>query len=154
MLYLIEKGVLTTPTLYISYFLKKNRIEYYDRLGEVRRNGNYEQWVKFFLQAIYESAEDATITIDKLTALHDKNIMAIGGMGRAAKTAMRLFAYLEENPIIEIQKTSAALDITFKTISDSVRRLCEMGILKLSSGDQRNRTFAYTVYLDILREGT
>ena len=153
-LYLMEKGVLTTPVLYISYFLKKNRIEYYDRLSEVRRNGNYEQWVKFFLQAIYESAEDAILTIDKLTALHDKNIKAIEGIGRAAKTAKRLFFYLEGNPIIEIQKTSTALGITFKTISDSVRRLSEMGILKQSSGDLRNRTFSYADYLDILREGT
>jgi Fic family protein len=153
-LYLMEKGVLSTPALYISYFLKKNRIEYYDRLSEVRRNGNYEQWVKFFLQAIYESAKDAALTTDKLTALHDKNIAVIERMGRAAKTALRLFAYLEESPIIEIQKTSSALGISFKTISDSVKRLCEMGILKQSSGDQRNRTFSYTAYLDILREGT
>lgn len=153
-LYLMEKGALTTPALYISYFLKKNRIEYYDRMSEVRRGGNYEQWVKFFLRAIYESAEDATLTIDKLTALHDKNITAIGEMGRAAKTALRLFSYLEENPIIEIQKTANALDITFKTIADSVRRLCEMGILTQNSGEQRNRTFSYAAYLDILREGT
>lgn len=153
-LYLMDKGVLTTPALYISYFLKKNRIEYYDRMSEVRRNGKYEQWIKFFLQAIYESAEDATDTIDKLTALHDKNIAAISGMGRASKTALRLFAYLEENPIIEIQKTAAALDTTFKTVSDSVRRLCEMGILTQNSGEQRNRTFSYAAYLDILREGT
>jgi len=153
-LYLMEKGVLTTPALYISYFLKKNRIEYYDRLSEVRRNGNYEQWVKFFLQAIYESAEDAILTIDKLTVLHNKNIESIEGMGRAAKTALRLFSYLEENPIIEIQKTADALGTTFKTISDSVRHLCEMGILAQSSGDQRNRTFSYSAYLDILREGT
>ena len=153
-LYLMEKEVLTTLALYISYFLKKNRIEYYDRMSEVRRNGNYEQWIKFFLQAIYESAEDATITIDKLTALHDRNSTAISGMGRAAKTALRLFLYLEENPINDIQKTATALDTTFKTISDSVRRLCEMGILIQNSGEQRNRTFSYAAYLDILREGT
>jgi len=153
-LYLMDKGVLTTPALYISYFLKKNRIEYYDRMSEVRRNGNYEQWIKFFLQAIYESAEDATDTIDKLMVLHDKNIAAVSGMGRASKTALRLFAYLEGNPIIEIQKTAAALDTTFKTVSDSVRRLCEMGILTQNSGEQRNRTFSYAAYLDILREGT
>jgi len=153
-LYLMEKEVLTTPVLYISYFLKKNRIEYYDRMSEVRRNGNYEQWIKFFLQAIYESAEDAIATIDKLTALHERNIAAISGMGRAAKTALRLFSYLEENPIIEIQKTAAALDTTFKTISDSVRRLCEMNILTQNSGEQRNRTFSYADYIDILREGT
>jgi len=153
-LYLLEKKVLTTPALYISYFLKKNRVEYYDRLSEVRRNGNYEQWVKFFLQAMYESAEDATITIDKLTALHDKNVAAIEAMGRAAKTARRLFFYLEKHPIIEIKKTAAALHATFKTISDSVRRLCEIGILKQTSGDQRNRIFSYADYLEILRKGT
>ncbi|MDR0491044.1 MAG: Fic family protein [Oscillospiraceae bacterium] len=153
-LYLMEKGVLATPALYTSYFLKRNRIEYYDRLSEVRRNGNYEQWVKFFLQAIYESAEDATLAIDKLTVLHDKSIASIESMGRAAKTARRLFFYLEENPIVEIQKTADALRTTFKTISDSVRRLCEAGILTQSSGDHRNRTFSYAAYLDILREGT
>ncbi len=153
-LFLMEKGMLTTPALYISYFLKKNRIEYYDRMSEVRRNGNYEQWVKFFLQAIYESAEDATLTIDKLTALHDKNITFINTMGRATKTAIRLFAYLEENPIIEIQKTADALGITFKTISDSIKRLCELGILVQNSGERRNRTFSYAAYIDILREGT
>ena len=153
-LYLIEKGVLTKPVLYISYFLKKNRIEYYDRLSEVRRNGNYEQWVKFFLRAVCESAEDAIITIDSLIALRNRNIIAIEGLGRATGTAMRLFSYLEENPIIDIRKTSAALGITFKTINDSVRRLYELGILKQHSGDQRNRTFSYHEYLDILREGT
>ena len=120
----------------------------------MRRNGNFEQWVKFFLQAIYESAEDATVTIDKLTALHDKNIEVIKSMGRASKTALCLFSYLEESPIIEIKKTSSALGISFKTISDSVKRLCELDILRQSSGDQRNRTFSYTAYLDILREGT
>ena len=59
-LFLIEKKALKTPALYISYFLKKNRIEYYDRMSEVRNKDNYEQWVRFFLQAVKESAEDAT----------------------------------------------------------------------------------------------
>jgi Fic family protein len=54
-LLLMEQKALSDPTLYISYFLKKNRIEYYDRMTEVRNKGNYEQWVKFFLQAILES---------------------------------------------------------------------------------------------------
>jgi Fic family protein len=153
-LFLIEKKVLTTPALYISYFLKKNRIEYYDRLTEVRRNGNYEQWVKFFLQSIYESAEDATTTIDKLTALHDKTTNIVMGFGRSAKTALKLFAYLERSPIIEIQKTADALNLTFKTVSDSIVRMCDAGILIQSAGDRRNRTFAYEAYLEILREGT
>ena len=153
-LYLMEKGVLTTPALYISYFLKRNRVEYYDRLSEVRNKGNYEQWIKFFLSAIYESAEDATQTIDKLTALHNKNIMAIEGMGRGAKTALRIFTYLETNPIIDIQKTATALGIAFNTVSSAVVRLSQAGILTQSSDASRNRTFAYSDYLEILRGGT
>ena len=153
-LFLMEKGLLATPVLYISYFLKKNRIEYYDRLTEVRNKGNYEQWVKFFLQAVLESAEDAAVTIDKLTALHDKNTAAITNMGRASKNALQLLTYLEANPIIEITKTARALDMSFNTVSAAIKRLCDAGILVQSSGEQRNRVFSYEEYLNLLREGT
>ncbi len=153
-LFLMEKKVLTTPALYISYFLKKNRVEYYDRMTEVRSSGNYEQWVKFFLQALIESAEDACSTIDELTALHDKNVGVIARMGRASKNAMMLFDYLEKNPIIEIGKTSEALGITFNTVSGAVKRLTDIGILKQNKNVSRNRTFAYEEYLAILRKGT
>lgn len=153
-LFLMEKKVLTTPALYISYFLKKNRVEYYDRMTEVREKGNYEQWIKFFLQAIMESAEDATNTIDELIALHDANVDVISKMGRSAKNAMLVFNYLETHPIIEIRKTAEALDVAFNTVSSAVSRLVDAGILVQTSKVSRNRTFAYEAYLDILRKGT
>ena len=65
-LFLMEKKRLNTPALYISYYLKNNRIEYFDRMSEVRNKNNYEQWIKFFLRAIKESSEDAVETINKL----------------------------------------------------------------------------------------
>lgn len=153
-LFLMEKKVLSTPALYISYFLKKNRVEYYDRMTEVRAKGNYEQWVTFFLRALLESAEDATATIDELIALHDKNAAVISGMGRAAKNAMLVFEYLEANPIIEIRKTAEALSISFNTASSAIKRLTDAGILVQTTNASRNRTFAYEDYLSILRKGT
>ena len=153
-LFLMEKKILTTPALYISYFLKKNRVEYYDRMTEVRTKGNYEQWIKFFLQALLESAEDATATIDELVVLHDKNVALISKMGRAAKTATLVFNYLEANPIIDIRKTAEALGVTFNTTSNAVSRLVNAGILVQTSNANRNRTFAYEEYLGILRKGT
>ncbi|MDR0571157.1 MAG: Fic family protein [Clostridiales Family XIII bacterium] len=153
-LFLMEQKALSAPALYISYFLKMNRIEYYDRMTEVRNKGNYEQWVKFFLQAVLESAQDAADTISKLSELRAKNLKLVENMGRAAKTALRLFEYLEQNPIIEIRKTAAALDMAFSTVSLAVNRLCEVGILVQSRGEQRNRTFSYEAYLDIFRDGT
>lgn len=153
-LFLMEKKILTTPALYISYFLKKNRVEYYDRMTEVRSKGSYEQWVKFFLQALAESAKDAIAAIDELTALHDKNVDLVAGMGRASKNAMLVFRYLEANPIIEIGKTAEALGITFGTASNVVERLSSAGILEQTTTGRRNRTFAYKDYLAILRKGT
>lgn len=153
-LFLMDKGILTTPALYISYFLKKNRVEYYDRMTEVRTKGNYEQWIIFFLQAIMESAGDATSTIDELITLHDTNTSVISKLGRASKNTMLVFDYLESNPIIDIGKTAEALSITFNTASSAVRRLVDAGILVQTGGGGRNRTFAYEAYLDILRKGT
>jgi Fic family protein len=153
-LFLMEKGLLSTPALYISYVLKKNRIEYYDRMTEVRDKGNYEQWLRFFLQAVLLSAQDAADKIQELSVLHMKNTEVVGDMGRAAKTALRLLDYLAQNPIIEIRKTAAALHLAFSTVSSAVSRLCEAGILVQSAGKQRGRLFSYKAYLDLLREGT
>lgn len=153
-LFLMEKNVLTTPALYISYFLKRNRVEYYDRMTEVRSKGDYEQWVKFFLRALLESAEDAVATIDKLIALHDKNTLLISRLGRLERSTRLVFDYLEKNPIIEIRKTADALGITYNTTSGAVNRLTNLGILVQTTQAGRNRTFAYEDYLAVLRSGT
>ncbi len=153
-LFLMENKVLTTPALYISYFLKKNRIEYYDRMTEVRNKGNYEQWIRFFLTAILESSQDAVSTIDELTVLHGKNTAQIEKMGRARMNAGALFDYLEANPIIDIGKTADVLGLSFNTVSSAVKRLMDSGILVQTEKASRNRTFAYKKYLDILKKGT
>lgn len=153
-LFLMEQKELSTPALYISYILKKNRIEYYDRMSEVRRTGNYEQWVRFFLEAVRDSAADAVETIDLLTELNQRNEKKIESLGRSSKMAMTLLHYLEANPIIEVRKTAAALGVTFNTVSKAIENLIQLGILKQNSQAERNRTFSYEQYLDILRRGT
>ena len=153
-LYLMEKKVLTTPALYISYFLKKNRIEYYDRMTEVRRSGNYEQWVKFFLLALYEAATDAIEAIDKLIALHDETVSFIETLGKTKKTARIVFEYLEKNPIIEISKTSEALGMAYNTVSRIVKIFEENRILLQSGKIGKTRIYSYEKYLQILRKDT
>ena len=150
----MQKKLLTTPALYISYFLKRNRLEYYDRMTEVRNKGDYEQWIRFFLQAVYECAADAIVTIDRLAALHEKTEAAILAMGRGAKNALSVFHYLEANPIIDIRKTAKATGLSFNTVAAAVKKLTAMKILIQTTTASRNRTFAYTEYLDLLRDGT
>ena len=153
-LFLMEKKVLNSPALYISYYLKKNRIEYYDRMSEVRNKDNYEQWVKFFLNAIKESADESVDTIKKLSVLHDANIEKISAMGRATKNARAVFDYLEQNPIIDIGKTAEELNLAFSTVSLAVNRLVDAEILIQTNNANRNRVFAYEDYLAILRKDT
>jgi Fic family protein len=153
-LFLKANGLLTMPTLYISYFLKRNRIEYYDRLSEVREKGNYEQWVRFFLQGIYESAVDAVASIDLLTALHDKNTALVRQNDTPSNSLLRVFSHLENTPIISIKKTSQQLDMAYNTVSSAVSKLVSLGILYQVSGNRRERVFSYEDYLEILRKDT
>ena len=153
-LFLIKSKMLSAPSLYISYYLKRNRVEYYDRMSEVRRSGDYEQWTRFFLRAVRECAEDAVKTIGKLDALHRGNEASISQLGRASKNTRRVFEYVEANPIIDIRQTAQALEVSYNTASAAVQRLESLGILVQTSGAARNRTFSYEAYLNILRDGT
>ena len=154
-LFLMEKGILTTPALYISYYLKMNRVEYYDRMTQVRRTGDYEQWATFFLQAFADSAEDAIHTIDQLTALHDKNLLKFDALTKRQRTSvLKVFSYLESNPIIDVQKTATSLEMSYNTVSKIVSILVEDGILEQTDKSGKAKIYSYTEYLNILRKDT
>ena len=154
-LFLMEKGILSHPALYISYFLKMNRIEYYDRMTQVRKTGDYEQWVMFFLQALSDSAGDAIQTIDALTALHNQSVAKLGAFSKRQQTnLLKLFAYIETNPIIDIQKTAAALGLSYNTVSKMVTILVDEGILLQTDKAGKAKIYSYADYLDILRKDT
>ena len=154
-LFLMEKGILSRPALYISYFLKMNRIEYYDRMTQVRKTGDYEQWVMFFLQALSDSAGDAIQTIDALTALHNQSVAKLGAFSKRQQTnLLKLFAYIETNPIIDIQKTAAALGLSYNTVSKMVMILVDEGILRQTDKAGKAKIYSYAEYLDILRKDT
>ena len=101
-----------------------------------------------------DSANDAVQTIDELVALHDRNETAVQSLGRARINAQRVFDYLTECPIIEINKTAKTLGLSFNTVSAAINRLIGIGILEQTNSGRRNKIFAYKDYQDILRRGT
>ena len=154
-LFLIDKKVISCPALYISYFLKINRIEYYDRMSQVRKTGDYEQWILFFLQALADSSSDAIDTIDKLTKLHNKNINILDDISpRQKANVLKVFNYLEKNPIIDIQKTANALNLSYNTVAKAILLLIDKGILIQSAKSGKAKIYSYFDYLDILRKDT
>ena len=154
LLYLMEVGLISKPIIYISYFLKKNQIEYYDRISEVRRSGNYEQWVRFFLEAVSAAAKDSLATVEKLLALHEGNIKRLPVTARKNDSVRRVFDYIEQYPIIDIKRTAVDLGVSYNTISSAVVKLVQAGILMEKTNASRNRVFSYEEYLNILRKDT
>ena len=153
-LFLMEKHLLSAPALYISCFLKQNRIEYYDRMSEVRRTGNYDQWILFFLRAVAESAADAIDIIDQLYALRGKNIVKLkeNTNKKQLTTLIKLFSYIEAHPIIEVKKTAEALGVSYNAAARAVSVLMEKGILEQREQVGKTRIYSYAAYLDILRK--
>ena len=154
LLYLMEQKLLCKPVIYVSYFLKKNQIEYYDRISEVRRSGNYEQWVRFFLEAVRAAAVDAEESIRQLSALHDQSVAALPKPKRSKDNVRMVFDYVEQHPIIDIKRTAAALGVSYHTAASAVSKMVALGILKETTNAARNRVFAYERYLEVLRRDT
>lgn len=153
-LFLLEKKLLSKPILYISYFLKLNRVEYYDRLSAVRQNGDYAQWVKFFLRALIQSAKEANTSINELSTLYEQNIAKIDALARN-KNIKKLFLYINEHPIIDISKTASELGLSYNTLLKAVNALKELDILILGDESKsRNKLYFYEKYLEILRRDT
>ena len=154
-LFLMEKKILSAPSLYISYFLKMNRVEYYDRMTQVRKTGDYEQWVLFFLQALSDSAEDAIQTIDRLTEIHNRNVQKFNSMTKRQQTnAINFLIYLEKTPIIDIQKTATALNLSYNTVAKNVASFVDNGILQQTEKSGRAKIYSYVEYLAVLRKDT
>lgn len=156
-LFLLNEKVLKSPALYVSYFLKLNRVEYYDRMMDVRRNGSYEQWISFFIKAFVESTEDAIQTIDEITKLRADSLKRINSAGfssRRLKTRLELLTYLEASPIIELKKTAEAMNVSYNTLMRAVNDLVDIGLLVQQDNKQRGRTYSYENYLKILRRET
>ncbi len=150
LLYLFERKLISRPILYVSYFLKRNQIEYYDRMTHVRNTGDYEQWVRFFLEAVNAAAEDGLETANALALLHRRNEVKL----LENEKLLKLFKYIEQFPIVDISHTAMALGVHYNTAATEIARLQELGILSQTSNKARNRLFAYTDYISILKKGT
>ncbi len=148
-------NLLTNDTLYISYFFKRNRIEYYDRLTDVRLKGHYEQWIKFFLRGVDEAAKNAITCINELVDLRKKNLDLIkSNTSKTKSTLIKLYNFIEIKPIIDIGKTAKIIEKAYNTTSNAIKELVNLGILIQKNKQDRNRVYVYEDYLSILRKGT
>lgn len=151
-LYLIGKGILTKPTLYLSDFFERNKGAYYDSLTMVRASNNLEQWIRFFLVGVAETARKGKMTFEKIITLRHKCETDILTLGKRAKAGQRLLALLYSQPIISSKLICQSLNITHPAANQLIKDFQKIGILQEITGFKRNRLFVFKEYLELFEK--
>lgn len=144
-----ERGALTKPLLYLSHYLKANRIEYYDRLTDVRKNGNWEGWIKFFLKGIASVSHEAAETAKRIVQFRNSAQAAALKLGRHEHA---LIDILFQHPLIDARTAERQLDVSFATANNALRNLLGAGLVSETTGKARGRTYRFDAYLKLFEE--
>lgn len=153
-LLLCAESILDRPLLYLSLYLKRNRSEYYERLQRIRTHGEWEEWIRFFLEGVIEVARSATETTRSIVGLVAEDRKQILTLGRASASAARLHEVAVHKVVFRIPDAAQQLDLTEVTVGKASRHLERLGIVREVTGRSRNRLYVYSRYLSLLEEGT
>ncbi|RPH34247.1 MAG: Fic family protein [Bacteroidales bacterium] len=150
-LYLVNKGILKKPILYLSDFMETHRSLYYDNLMNVREKNDITQWFKFFLVGINETAKKGISTFDRILQLQKENDLKIQSLGSRAANAQKVTNYLYQKPIINAEKVSEVTGISMPSSYKLLAELERINILKEITGAQRGRSYLFENYLKLFR---
>lgn len=150
---LCERKILQQPVLYLSHYLKRYRNQYYDLLQNIRDNGNWEEWIKFFLTAVSEVSQEATQTARRIVNLREEHRRIITeNFGRTAANGLKVLEQLFSQPIISVNDLAKQTNISFTAANQLMRRFIEHHILTEMTGHSRNRQFRYRLYIDLFAD--
>lgn len=148
-LYLVSKGLLHKPALYLSDFFERNRASYYDALMAVRTSGDLNHWVRFFLTGVAETAKNGRDTFQKVLSLRTESEARMHELGRRGKTGLELLRLLYRRPVVTVSDVGEALTMSAPTANKLVSEFERFGLLKEQTGYARNRIFAFEAYLKL-----
>lgn len=151
-LYLVDKGMLSKPTLYLSDFFERNKGKYYDSLTRVRTANDIEHWLRFFLVGIMETAKQGTQTFKKIIDLRENVEQRLLNLGRRAPIGRELLNKLYAQPIVNAKQVVQWLNITAPSANTLLAQFEEQNILKETTGFKRNRMFTFTEYLNLFEK--
>jgi len=150
-LYLVEKGILKKPILYLSDFFERNRTLYYDNLMVVREKSNINQWFKFFLVGIIETAKSGIETFDNILKLQKDIDIKIQTLGSRANNAIIITNYLFNRPMIDAQKAKELTNLSLPSVYKLLDDLESLHIIREMSGLKRGKFYSFEDYINIFR---
>lgn len=121
-LFLCAKGVLPTPLLYLSAYFERNRDQYYDRLLELSRTGDWEPWLRFFLLGVEEQSKDAVARSRRVRNLLERYRRDLQDR-KASANALRLLDAMFERPFMTPALASKILNVTWPGAKGVLERL-------------------------------
>jgi Fic family protein len=151
-LYLVNKGLLRKPSLYLSHFFERNRGSYYDALTRVRQSNDISHWVRFFLNAVIETSGKGKETFQRILELRQEVDALTLSYGKRAENVQLLLKNLYRLPAITANDAAELLDVSHQAASALLKKMVSDGILKEITGYQRNRVFMFARYLELFSD--
>ena len=152
-LMLCHDGVLREPSLYLSLYFKLNRARYYELLDAVRRRGDWEGWLRFFVVGVHETAQGAVNSVQRILACFERDRRGLAAHGRRSGNLLQVYEQFVRRPLRSVPALQRDLKLAAPTIRSAIARLTELGVLAEVTGQQRNRVWVYRDYYEILNEG-
>lgn len=149
-LFLIERGILPSPLLYLSAFFEASRRDYYDSLRGVSERGAWSDWIEYFLLGVARMSEDALGRAGRINAKLAEWQKAVAG--ESTKTPLRMVDLLAANPFITAKGGARKLGVAFTTAQRAIERLERRGIVRQVGAAKRDRVYCANILLDILEE--
>lgn len=150
-LYLVEKGILKKPVLYLSNFFERNRQLYYDNLMKVRTSSDIKQWFKFFLVGIIETAKESITTFDSIMKLQKEVDMKIQTLGARTSNARKVINQLYLRPLITVQKVADLTELSLPSAYKLINELEDLEILKEITGAKRGKQYWFDDYIKLFK---
>ncbi|MBP5467662.1 MAG: Fic family protein, partial [Candidatus Riflebacteria bacterium] len=152
-LLLCANNVLKEPMLYLSLYFKTHRTTYYELLNSVRENGDWEEWLEFFADAIIETSNQAVITAKRLVSLSNYDLQKINSLKRISGSVSIVYRQFLEQPISTLANITKKTGLSATTVQSSLNELIKLNIINEFTGNKRNRKYSYIEYISILSEG-
>ncbi len=150
-LQLCARGILGAPLLYLSHYLLENRAEYYARLMAIRDDGDWESWVSFFLNGVWEVSGSAARTAESISELRAGLREKLEERSDYSPRDLQALDLLFSKPVISITDLARKSGCSYPTARKVIDKFESLGIVVETTGMRKNTRFRFEPYVNLFK---